>query len=113
MDKNELSQDIGTAVAASYCKSQNTTFDPILAIMLASLIVSLVRLAYDCYKDRNKAMKCMQNPSLLARIMLSLEIKKCCAKNKIKLNQKQLKDALLNYKLSEEELSILFSGETK
>lgn len=113
MDKNELSQKIGTDIAAEYCKSQNATFDPILAIMLASLIVSLVRLAYDCYKDKNRAMKCMQNPSLVAKIILSLEIKKCCAKNKIKLNQKQLKEALLNYKLSEEELSNLFSGDIK
>lgn len=108
---NELAHKIATDVTADYCKNQNATFDPVLVVMIASLIVSIVRLVYECYKDRNKAINCMQNPSFLARMILSLEIRKFCITNKVKLNQKQLKEALLNYKLSQEELSILFSGE--
>ena len=102
---NKLAQEF----AEDYYEDEPSALDPITILMIAGLLVNLIRLAYDCYKDRNKTANIMQKPSLLARMVLVREIRKICKEYNSNINQKKLKEVILNRKISREELLSLLS----
>jgi len=108
-----MSNKLAKEFAEDYYEDEPSAFDPITVIMIAGLLINLIRLAYDCYKDRNKVVNMMQKPSLLAKMVLVREIRKVCKEYNSNINQKKLKEVILNRKISKEELLSLLSENEK
>ena len=104
-----MNKELAQELAENYYEDEPSALDPFTILMIAGLLVNLIRLAYDCYKDQNKAINVMQKPSLLARMVLVREIRKVCKEYKSNINQKKLKEVILNRKISREELLSLLS----
>lgn len=108
-----MSNKLAKEFAEDYYEDEPSSFDPVTILIISGLIINLVRLAYDCYKDRNKTVNIMQNPSFLARMILVIEIRKICKEFNSNINQKKLKEVILNRKISKEELLSLLSENEK
>ena len=108
-----MNDKLAQEFAEDYYEDEPSALDPITILMIAGLLVNLIRLAYDCYKDRNKTVNIMQKPSLLARMVLAREIRKICKEYNSNINQKKLKEVILNRKISRDELLSLLSETEK
>jgi hypothetical protein len=104
-----MSDKLAQEFAEDYYDGDLSAIDPITILMIAGLLVNLIRLAYDCYKDRNKTVNILQKPSLLARMVLVRQIRKISKEYHSNINQKKLKEVILNRKISREELLSLLS----
>lgn len=104
--KDAKAADMALKIAASYTKKEGYTLDPMTILMIAGLIINLAKIAYECYKDKNKAVNAMQNPGLIAKIILAREIRKACKTGVVK--HSTLKEAFLKEKFTTEDLMSLF-----
>lgn len=71
-------EDKANAIAADMAKNEEIkkyAFDPLTILTIISILIQVVKLAYECYKDHHQVATVMQNPGLMERWRLRRVIK--------------------------------------
>ena len=94
-------------IIAGYSDKEGYSLDPMTIIAIIGFVLNVVEMVKKCYGPNNeeKALDTMQNPGIIARIILGRMVNKFCQENN--LNKTTFKDVVLNTKFSKEELSQL------
>lgn len=81
--------------------------DPITIIMIAGLIVNLVRLVYECRKNRQDAAYKLKHPSLFDKLILRKQVGQFCKDKDI--DARHLFKELLAWNLSSDDVQKLLN----
>lgn len=104
---SKVSENIASKIAVECSDEENSAFDPMTIMMIASFVIQLAKAIYECRKNKNKTIEAMQNPSFMYRILLGRRVSKFIKDNNLKIKKAALMDALLKTKFSKEEVSLL------
>lgn len=91
-------------IISKYMEKEGYSLDPMTILAIVGFILNVVEMVKKCYGPNNteKAVDTMQNPGIVARIILGRMINKFCQENG--LNKTTFKDVVLNNDLSKEDL---------
>lgn len=104
---SKASENIASKIAVECSDEENSAFDPMTIMMIASFIIQLAKAIYECRKSRNKTIETMHNPGFIYKILLGRHVNKFIKNNNLKIKKATFMDALLKTKFSEEEISLL------
>lgn len=100
------SESIANKIAQKLTKNYGYSFDPFTIIMIAGVIINIIRLVYECRKDKEERVAMLRSPSLIEKIVLRRHIGKACLGTDIK--SQDLYRELVGWNLSTAEIEGLF-----
>jgi hypothetical protein len=100
------SESIATKIALKL-NNNGYSLDPLTIIMIAGLIVNVVRLVYECRKDRQATAYRLKHPSLFDKLVLRKQVGQFCQDKNI--DARHLFKELLGWNLSSTEVESLLN----